>query len=169
MYGRPCDAETCEYLFDNGMSQSDYDWFMRSPRSGHQVLGIDYYGRNEHIVTPSGRRVPVEDVLGLYALGKEYYDRYRRPLMHTETNVLGAAEAPRWLWKQWFNVLRMREHGVPVLGFTWYSLIDQIDWDVALAEQRGTVNRCGLYDLDRQPNPVAAEFRELIAEYGDWR
>jgi beta-glucosidase/6-phospho-beta-glucosidase/beta-galactosidase len=87
--------------------------------------------------------------------------------MHTETNVFDPAEAPRWLWKQWFNVLRMREHGVPVLGFTWYSLIDQIDWDVGLAEQRGTINRCGLYGLDRRPNPVALDFRELIAEYGD--
>jgi hypothetical protein len=70
---------------------------MSSPRSGHQVLGIDYYGRNEHIVTPTGRRIPVEDVMGLYALGKAYYDRYRKPLMHTETNVLDAREGPRWL------------------------------------------------------------------------
>jgi hypothetical protein len=91
---------------------------MSSPRSGHQVLGIDYYGRNEHIVTPTGRRIPVEDVMGLYALGKEYYDRYRKPLMHTETNVLDAKDAPRWLWKQWLNVLRMRQDGIPVLGFT---------------------------------------------------
>jgi beta-glucosidase/6-phospho-beta-glucosidase/beta-galactosidase len=138
---------------------------MNSPRSGHQVLGIDYYGRNEHILTPSGRRIPTEDVLGLYTLGKDYHARYRKPLMHTETNTLRAEDGPQWLWKQWFNVLRMRQDGIPVLGFTWYSLIDQIDWDIALAEKRNTVNGCGLYDLNRQANPVAAEYRSLIAEY----
>jgi beta-glucosidase len=104
--------------------------------------------------------------MGLYALGKEYYDRYRKPLMHTETNVLDAREGPRWLWKQWLNVLRMRQDGIRVLGFTWYSLIDQIDWDIALAEERGTVNGCGLYNLDRRPNPVAREYRALLEEYG---
>lgn len=166
LYGRPCDAETYAYLLDNGMSTLEYDWFMNSPRSGHQVLGIDYYGRNEHILTADGRRIPVEDVLGLYALGKEYHGRYQKPIMHTETNVLHAADGPRWLWKQWFNILRMRQDGIPVLGFTWYSLTDQVDWDIALAEKRGTVNGCGLYDMDRKPNPVAAEYRALVQEYG---
>jgi hypothetical protein len=64
------------------------------------------------------------------------------------------------------NVLRLRRDAVPILGFTWYSLIDQIDWDVALAEKRGVVNDCGLFDLDRKPNPVAMEYRALIQEFG---
>jgi beta-glucosidase/6-phospho-beta-glucosidase/beta-galactosidase len=165
LYARPCDAETRAYLLDNGMSSLEYDWFMNSARSGHQVLGIDYYGRNEYILTADGRRIPVEDVLGLYALGKEYHARYQKPMMHTETNVLNAADGPRWLWKQWFNVLRMRQDGIPMLGFTWYSLTDQVDWDIALSEKRGTINGCGLYNMDRQPNPVAAEYRALVQEY----
>jgi beta-glucosidase/6-phospho-beta-glucosidase/beta-galactosidase len=79
--------------------------------------------------------------------------------------VLDAADGPRWLWKQWFNVLRMRQDGIPMLGFTWYSLTDQVDWDIALSEKRGTINGCGLYNMDRQPNPVAAEYRALVQEY----
>ena len=74
--------------------------------------------------------------------------------------------APAWLWKQWVNVLRMRADGVPVLGFTWYSLTDQIDWDIELAEKKGTPNPCGLYDLDRKPRPVAAAYRQLLEEFG---
>jgi len=77
-----------------------------------------------------------------------------------------ADAAPGWLWKQWMNVLRMRRDGVPVLGFTWYSLIDQIDWDIGLKEKRGHVNACGLFDLDRNPRPVAKAYRELLAEFG---
>lgn len=167
LYARPFEADTLLYLLDNGMSRQEYDWFMSTPRAGRHVLGIDYYGRNEHIVTPSGRHVPVEDVLGLYTMGRDYHDRYRMPLMHTETNVLRAEDSPAWLWKQWMNVVRLRQDGIPIVGFTWYSLVDQVDWDIALAEKRGHVNGCGLYDLSRRPNPVAREYRALIAEWSD--
>jgi hypothetical protein len=55
---------------------------------------------------------------------------------------------------------------VPVLGFTWYSLTDHIDWDTQLAERNGRLNASGLYDLDRNPRPVAAEYEKLIREFG---
>jgi beta-glucosidase/6-phospho-beta-glucosidase/beta-galactosidase len=79
---------------------------------------------------------------------------------------MDAEKAPTWLWKQWINILRMRSDGVPVLGFTWYSLIDQIDWDIALAEKKGKVNECGLYDMNRKPRPVADAYKMLLEEYG---
>lgn len=60
----------------------------------------------------------------------------------------------------------MRHGGVPVLGFTWYSLIDQIDWDTALAQQNNHVNACGLYDPDRKPRPVAQAYKELLEQFG---
>ena len=94
-----------------------------------------------------------EDVLGWYLITLRYYRRYYKPVMHTETSTPFPELNPRWLWKQWTNVLRMRRDGIPVLGFTWYSLIDQVDWDTQLAEKHGRVNACGLYDLDRQPAP----------------
>ena len=74
----------------------------------------------------------------------QYYDRYRLPVMHTETNIAQGAkgnEAVYWLWKQWANVLQLRNSGVPLVGFTWYSLTDQIDWDTALLVAHGGVNR----------------------------
>ncbi|MBV9538131.1 MAG: family 1 glycosylhydrolase, partial [Acidisphaera sp.] len=165
LFSRPPCAEMCLYLLDNGLTRSEYDWLMRTMPAGAQVLGLDYYGRNEHVITPSGRRIPCDDVLGWHMIGREYFERYRLPLMHTETNMLHAHQGPAWLWKQWISVLRMRADGIPVLGFTWYSLTDQIDWDIALAERRGTVNGCGLFDLQRRPNPVAAEYRALIDEF----
>ena len=133
--------------------------------SGFQVMGNDYYGGNEQLLLPDGTTIRGEDVLGWYLISLCYYRRYYKPVMHTETNVFDPEAAPRWLWKQWVNVLRMRRDGVPVLGFTWYSLIDQVDWDTQLAEKRGTVNRCGLFNLDRQPRPVSAAYRQLIAEF----
>ena len=130
-------------------------------------MGNDYYGRNEQLLLPDGSTLQGEDVLGWYLITKRYYGRYYRPVMHTETNVFDADAAPRWLWKQWANVLRMRRDGVPVMGFTWYSLTDQIDWDTSLVQQNDRVNECGLYDLDRRPRPVAAAYRQLLEAFQD--
>lgn len=166
LYAIPPDAHICMYLLDNGLTREEFDWFMAGEPPGFQVMGNDYYGRNERILLADGSICQGEDVMGWYQITREDYDRYRKPVMHTETNVFDAEKAPRWLWKQWVNVLRMRRDGVPVLGFTWYSLTDQIDWDIELAEQKGTVNACGLYDLNRNPRPVAQSYRNLLQEFG---
>jgi beta-glucosidase/6-phospho-beta-glucosidase/beta-galactosidase len=166
LYGHCPDADVLVYAFDNGLTRDEYDWFMRGEPPGFQVLGLDYYGRNERVITPDGRTLPAPNALGWRQIAHEYWRRYRKPLMHTETNDFNVKAAPDWLWKQWVNVLRVRSEGVPVMGFTWYSLTDQVDWDIQLAKKRGRVNRCGLYDLDRKPNPVAHDFRQLLEAFG---
>ena len=55
---------------------------------------------------------------------------------------------------------------MPIVGFTWYSLTDQVDWDTALREDNGRVNPLGLYDLSREIRPVGRAYQKLIA---DWR
>lgn len=64
------------------------------------------------------------------------------------------------------NDYDIRQDGVNIIGFTWYSLTDQVDWDTALREENGRVNPCGLVDLDRQLRPVGRAYAQLIA---DWR
>ncbi|MBC8154287.1 MAG: glycoside hydrolase family 1 protein, partial [Bacteroidetes bacterium] len=166
LYAHAPSADVCIYMMDNGLSRVEYDWFMAGQPPGYQVMGNDYYGRNERIKLPDGSIVQSQDVLGWANITREYYERYKKPVMHTETNVFEAKDAPMWLWKQWMNILQLRKHGVPVLGFTWYSLIDQIDWDTALAEENNRVNACGLYDLDRKPRPVLEAYRSLLKEFG---
>jgi beta-glucosidase/6-phospho-beta-glucosidase/beta-galactosidase len=166
LYSKAPDADVLLYLFDNGMTREEFMWFMRTDPSGYRITGNDYYGHNEKFVLPDGSVNYGEDVLGWYQITLRYYRRYYKPVMHTETNVFNPDAAPMWLWKQWVNVLRMRRDGIPVLGFTWYSLIDQVDWDIQLAEKRGTVNACGLYDMDRRPRPVSAAYRSLLQEFG---
>src|SRR5262249_20327333 len=141
-------------------------WFMHTAPAGFQIMGNDYYGHNEKLLLPDGSVTYGEDILGWYLITLRYYDRYYKPVMHTQTNTADRQRNPEWLWKQWTNVLRMRRDGIPVLGFTWYSLTDQVDWDTQLAEKRGNVNQCGLYNLERQPHPVAAEYKKLIHEFG---
>ena len=166
LYAHPPDADIFCFLRDNGMTREEYDWFMKGGPPGYQVLGNDYYGRNEIILLPDGQRAQAEDVLGWYQITRQYYERYRKPTMHTETNTFDPDRNPTWLWKQWVNIMRLRADGVPVMGFTWYSLIDQIDWDCALAEKIGTVNACGLFDLERRERPVARAYRQLLEQHG---
>lgn len=166
LYAHAPIADVALYLLDNGMTRAEYKWFMAGQPPGYQVMGNDYYGRNEQIKLPDGQVFSSMDVLGWYEITKEYYNRYHKPVMHTETNVFEADDAPMWLWKQWINLMRMRRDGTPVVGFTWYSLIDQIDWDSGLAEQNNRVNACGLYDLDRKARPVADAYKALLKEFG---
>jgi beta-glucosidase/6-phospho-beta-glucosidase/beta-galactosidase len=55
--------------------------------------------------------------------------------------------------------------GVPIRGFTWYSLTDQIDWQYGLRHERNDLHPVGLYDLDRHMRPVGAAYRRVIADH----
>ncbi len=169
-YGRQVGSEMYEYLFDNGMTRDEYHFFLNSRLKQHCIMGNDYYVTNEHRVSDDGSTSASGEIFGYSEITRQYHSRYRLPVMHTETNLnQGPAgdEAVHWLWKEWANVLRVRNDGVPMVGFTWYSLTDQIDWDSALREQNGNVNPLGLYDLDRKIRPVGEAYKNLIKQWGD--
>ncbi|MEP7066596.1 MAG: hypothetical protein ABI889_11225 [Gemmatimonadota bacterium] len=76
------------------------------------------------------------------------------------------ALAVDWLAEQWGEVQRLSASGVPIVGFTWFPLIDTIDWQHALRVRRGDVDRIGLHNIDRSPHVVASAYSELIASAG---
>ena len=167
-YGRRVDSEMYEYLMDNGMTRREYRFFMENNLKHHCIMGNDYYVTNEHLVHSGGETAASGEIFGYAVITNQYYERYRMPVMHTETNVrqdVGGDEAVRWLRKQWANVLRVRNDGVPIVGFTWYSLTDQVDWDSTLRENKGNINPLGLYDLDRRIRPVGECYARLIREW----
>ncbi len=167
-YGRRVNSEMYEFLTDNGMTRAEYHYFLENHIKHHCIMGNDYYVTNEHRVSADGNTRPAGEVFGYCEITRQYYERYRLPVMHTETNTWQGPqgdEAVYWLWKEWANVLRLRNSGVPVVGFTWYSLTDQIDWDNALREERGTLNPLGLFDLDRNIRPVGEAYRQIIADW----
>ena len=119
------------------------------------------------MVPPDGPLMGTGEVFGYYVITKQYFDRYHLPVMHTETNLAEDDKAPGWLWKEWLNMALLKRDGVPIIGFTWYSLTDQVDWDTALRENNGNVNPLGLYDLDRKIRPVGVEFKLLVQNWRD--
>src|SRR4051812_14601830 len=168
-YGRRIESEMFEFLTDNGMTRDEYHFFLDNNFRHHCILGNDYYITNEHRVFEDGSTQAAGEIFGYAEITWQYYDRYRIPVMHTETNFRqgpNGDEAIFWLWKEWANVLRVRNDGIPVVGFTWYSLTDQVDWNSALRDDKNDDDPLGLYDLDRKIRPVGEAYKKLMQ---DWR
>ncbi len=168
-YGHDVSARMYRYLTDSGLAPQEYDWFMHWGQriKPHCIMGNDYYLTNEHMV-PAQEDGPITasgEIFGYYVITKQYFDRFHLPVMHTETNLADAERAPGWLAKEWANMVQLRRDGVPIIGFTWYSLTDQIDWDTALREENGNVNPLGLFDLDRRIRPVGEAYRKLVSQW----
>jgi len=165
-YGYPINVTMYEYLLQNGMTRDEYNWFTENQVKAHCIMGNDYYVTNEHLVHPDGRTQAAGEIFGYYVITRQYHNRYRLPIMHTETNIRMPA-CVEWLLKQWANVHRLKYDGVPVVGFTWYSLLHQVDWDSALRNDAGHVNELGLFDLNRQITPVGEAYKKLIHQWRD--
>jgi len=167
-YGRRVDSDMYEYLLDNGMTRAEYHFFLDNNLKHQCIMGNDYYRTNEHRVRPDGSTTASGEIFGYHVITTQYHDRYQLPVMHTETNLWqgpNGDEAVNWLWKEWANVLRVRNDGVPIVGFTWYSLTDQVDWDTALRENHGNLNPLGLFDLNRNIRPVGEAYKKLISQW----
>jgi beta-glucosidase/6-phospho-beta-glucosidase/beta-galactosidase len=167
-FGHPVDVKIYKYLLANGMTDLEYSWFEENHirTKSRCIMGNDYYITNEHMVYSNGNTSASGEIFGYYIITHQYFRRYRMPVMHTETNIAEPFSV-HWLKKQWANLYRLKQDGVPVIGFTWYSLIDQVDWDSALRNDHGHINSLGLYDINRKIRPVGHEYKNLIAQWKD--
>jgi beta-glucosidase/6-phospho-beta-glucosidase/beta-galactosidase len=161
VYGYPISVPMYEFLLQNGMTKKEYEWFMNNASKIRCIMGNDYYITNEHIVKSNGAVLASGEIFGYHVITHQYFRRYNLPVMHTETNILEPLSVD-WLKKQWTNAYQLRQDGVPLLGFTWYSLIDQVDWDSALRDDKGKVNHLGLFDMDRNIRPVGKAYKHLM-------
>jgi beta-glucosidase/6-phospho-beta-glucosidase/beta-galactosidase len=107
-------------------------------------------------------------------LGHLYWARYHRPLMITETASAGSVpRRRRWLESSVAAVRRLREGGVPIVGYTWWPMFALVAW--AYRQGARDVSHylvsMGLWDLDpdpsgslrRIPTPLVDAYRELVA------
>jgi len=167
IYAHPLAPRMHDLLLQQGVSQQDIDRLGSREVPRRSILGVDYYEWNERLIDSHGQALALGELFGWYVIASQYWERYRRPMMHTETNKMDAAGAPQWLWRQWHNVQLLRQSGVPLVGFTWYSLTDQIDWSIAMSEALGIVYPVGLFDLNREPRTVGLAYKHLIELYRD--
>ena len=167
IYAHPLSRPMHDLLCQQGIDPGDIQRFAKREVPRRSILGVDYYEWNERLIDRTGKALALGELFGWYVIADQYWQRYRRPMMHTETNKMDADGAPRWLWRQWHNVQLLRRSGVPLVGFTWYSLTDQIDWSIAISEPVGIVYPVGLFDLNREARTVGLAYKHLIDLYRD--
>ncbi len=148
------------YLFYDlltGLVTSDhrlFGWLLRSGASAHdleeiasrripiEILGMNFYPQwstQQIYVDRKGRlsyRAIEHEGIGFFSLVEDYYNRYKTPIMITETSAFGSdEERSRWLRESVASVKRLRESGVPVLGYTWFPLFTMVDWRYRLGRK----------------------------------
>jgi beta-glucosidase/6-phospho-beta-glucosidase/beta-galactosidase len=157
--GRPLGPEMRRWLLRQGMPAARLDWFAANASSDRSVVGLDYYEGNERLVAADGSE-RVGPRSGFAPLARAFHERYGLPVMLAETNIT-AERAVDWLDELWTDGLQLRAEGIPFVGFCWYSLTDQVDWDTCLREANDRVNSLGLVDLDRRMRPVGTAYASL--------
>jgi beta-glucosidase/6-phospho-beta-glucosidase/beta-galactosidase len=167
IFAHPLGKRMHDLLCAQGVDKEDIARIGSREVPRRSILGVDYYEWNERLIDRNGQAQALGELFGWYVIADQYWQRYRRPMMHTETNKMDADGAPRWLWRQWHNVQLLAKAGVPLVGFTWYSLTDQIDWSIAMAEPVGLVYPVGLFDLNRESRIVGLAYKHLIDLYRD--
>jgi hypothetical protein len=111
---------------------------------------------------------------GLEEVVRAFAGRYGRPLMVTETSVLGdVTRRLAWLDASLELVAGLREEGVEIVGYTWWPLFDLVGWEYrdALGPVGEHLVRMGLFDLEadeigtlhRRTTPLLDRFRSWAA------
>lgn len=159
--GRELEPKMTAFLLRHGMTTDDLSFFREKRVPDQRWIGLDYYPTCEYHVASTGRRTTNWGGHGFRHLAEEYYHRYGKPLFHCETNRVSRF-AVDWLADQWSDIEALQARGIPVTGFTWFSLTDQIDWQHVLRIERDDLHPVGLFDLDRKIRSVGEAYRELI-------
>jgi len=112
------------------------------------VLGLDYYCHSEWYYDDAGSHAPSPRPVGLAAVARRYADRYRLPMMLTETNLRGLpTDRVSWLRYTLEQYEVALAQGVPLHGYCWFPQVDSVDWDSLLARCAGHVDPVGVLEL----------------------
>jgi beta-glucosidase/6-phospho-beta-glucosidase/beta-galactosidase len=151
------------WLLEHGMERSDLDWFLANA-APVDVVGLDYYPHSEHRYRdgPEGDVIdetcPADRQLGPAELVRQYHARLGRPLVFAETGAPGDdATKIAWLERLVVAARELRAAGVPLIGITWWGLIDQVDWSHGLRRFHHDIDPTGLIALrwrDERWNPT---------------
>jgi beta-glucosidase/6-phospho-beta-glucosidase/beta-galactosidase len=154
-----------EYLISNGAQTEHIDRLREQP-GRIDVMGLDYYSHCELEWCRDGRVYPNRNPEGLVPTALEYAERYRLPIMLSETNIRGfISDRISWLKfmvEQCEEIeWQAAEIGVPFEGFCWYPFIDSTDWSSLVTEANGHIDPQGLIWLDDRLRRNRSELSEL--------
>jgi len=94
VYAHPLSKTMRAHVLRHGLKAQALERFLARKPPRRLVLGVDYYDWNEKLIDTSARPQALGELFGWYVIATQYWERYRRPMMHTETNHLDARERP---------------------------------------------------------------------------
>jgi hypothetical protein len=154
------------FLARYGMGDQDVAWF-KEHAARLDVLGLDYYSQSELAWTKHGHAA-AHPVARFGAVALDYAERYRCPVMLSETNLRGTLD-DRIGWLRFMveqsAILqeRLKALGLPFEGFCWYPYIDSTDWDSLVREARRNIDPQEIYWLDASFNRNPSALSEIYA------
>ena len=95
IYAHPLSDPMSDLLLAAGhFDQEDIDRLGKREVPRRSILGVDYYEWNERLIDRQGKPLALGELFGWYVIADQYWQRYRRPMMHTETNKTDAEGRP---------------------------------------------------------------------------
>jgi beta-glucosidase len=160
------------WLLKHGATVAQLEWF-HGRAVDLPLIGINLYPMftlKTARRTPGGLRwtMPYAGADIVEKLGAMYWERYGSPVFVSETASVGMEARRRtWLDESVEAVRRLRERGVPLVGYTWWPLFALVTWGY----RQGThppdfyLKQMGLWDLDRElrriPTSLVQRYRTL--------
>jgi beta-glucosidase/6-phospho-beta-glucosidase/beta-galactosidase len=145
------------------------------------IIGVNYYPDNQWYL--HGNTIPLghHSYRRLSSLLREVHDRYRRPILISETGAEGGAKA-YWLHYVCGEVRKAQRDGLPIEGLCMYPIVDYPGWDnervcnvglLSVADENGTRKVCDELGTELQLQQFelvpsfqhTREFRERV-KYG---
>jgi beta-glucosidase len=167
------------WLVRNGVSAHDLAAFAARPLT-LDLLGLNFYPQwstQQLYIDRHGKlayRAHQVDGANFAELIRTYYNRYRTPIMVTETSAVGSEDVrARWLESSVRTIKDLRASGVPVVGYTWFPLFTMIDWRYRFGRgpreeyllDLGLFKLAGPQDNGRwQATPLVEQFRSYVAD-----
>ncbi|MDQ4145961.1 MAG: family 1 glycosylhydrolase [Actinomycetota bacterium] len=142
------------WLLEKGASVDQLEWLCAHPAT-IDVMGTNFYpGLNVWKVVNDGGATTRKRYYGgtaeLETVLRRYYERYRKPIMITETSTPG----PVWRRERWMDgslgvVHQLRREGVPVIGYTWWPMFSLVGWPYRRGQKlkKAYLAHMGLWDL----------------------
>ncbi|HVF30035.1 MAG TPA: family 1 glycosylhydrolase [Pyrinomonadaceae bacterium] len=166
------------WLVRNGASPDDLDEIARNPID-IDIIGMNFYPQWSTKLLYIDKRgklafsetEPEGD--GFKELITHYHERYRVPIMITETSAVGSDDIRgRWLKSSVSMIKDLRTSGIPVIGYTWFPLFTMIDWRYRFSPDplESFYLELGLYRLNREssrPRWLTTPVVEQIKGYID--
>ncbi len=144
------------WLITHGVSEGELAWF-RDNAIALPLIGLNLYpmftSKRLRRDRAGGMRIamPYADASIVDRLATLYWERYRCPLFIAETASVGSvAKRQRWLDDTVAAVHRVRESGIPLVGYTWWPMYALVTWAYrqGAGDPAGYLRQMGLWDLD---------------------